>query len=382
MSPCPSDLGRAAFYRMALGALVLRLARAAACCAGIGVLGALGTPPPALASPWTLPRGEVAISTAFEYQRADSEFLDERGDERPFPLRGRYDGATFNLAGRFGLTDRLELELSLPFRLVSYRSDPVILLDRPEDSPLSPLDFFQENILDFSQTRVGTGDLTVAGRYQLWLDRLGAFALELRLDTPTGYEGPAGTFGERPRSQEEFLADLPRFVAPENVTDDVTLGAGVFTVRPGLLLGLSFPSRTFLRVDGAYELRFGGGGDQVVWSFKVGQLLGDRLLVYAETRGTWAVTTGRVIGISVAAANPDLPAADFAGAENLVIREVTLDRDAIDVGGGVLYRLTDQVEVFLGGSRIVYGRNTAAVGSIFTGFAVRTDLRPDPGDAS
>jgi len=337
----------------------------------------VAAPGPAAASPWTLPQGDVAIAVAFEYQRADSEFLDEPGDERSFPLRGRYDGATFNLAARFGLTDRLELGLSLPFRLVSYRSDPVILLEQPEDSTLSPLDYYQENVLDLSRVIVGTGDLTIAGRYRLWLDRLGALAVELRLDTPTGYDGPEGTFGSRPRTQEEFVADLPRFVTPENVRDDVTLGAGVFGVQPGILLGLSFPTGTFIRTDVGYRLRFGGAGDQVAGSFKIGQLLGERLLVYAETRGVYAVTTGRVIGISVAAADPDLPAADFAGANNLVLREVTLDADAVDVGGGVLYRLTDTVEVFLGGYRVVWGRNTSAVGSIFTGLAVRTDLRSD-----
>lgn len=338
------------------------------------VVAGLAAPTPAAASPWTLRQGEVVLGAAFEFQFADGEFLDERGAEQPFPLRGAYRGATFNLAARFGLTDAFELELQLPFRLVAYRSDPVILLEQPPGSTAAALDFYQENVLDFSQLQAGTADLSLAARYRLWLDRLGALAIQLRFATPTGYDPPSGTFGDRPTDQQDFVENVETFVRPENVTDDVTLGYGVVVLEPSVLLGLAFSSGTFLRLDAGYQFRFGGGGDQLVGAFKVGQLLGDRVLLFAEARATWAVTEGRVIGISVAAEDPELPATAYGGTTNLVLRELTLDRDAVDVGGGALFKLTPGLEAFVGGSRTVWGRNTAAIASVYAGLAWRTDL--------
>ena len=83
-----------------------------------------------LASPWTLGEGTAVISSSFDQQFASSEFFTE-GGSRPFPLRGRYTASSFTLRGRFGLTDRFELEASLPLKLVSYQSDPVILSSAP-----------------------------------------------------------------------------------------------------------------------------------------------------------------------------------------------------------------------------------------------------------
>ena len=96
----------------------------------------------------------------------------------------------------------------------------------------------------------------------------------------------------RATAAEEFLADPARFVRPENINDDVTLGDGVFGMQGSILFGASFPTRTFVRVDAGYNLRFGDGGDLLVASLKAGQLLGRRVLLYGDVRLTYTLVEG------------------------------------------------------------------------------------------
>ena len=110
------------------------------------------------ASPWTLPQGRFVFGTNFNHQAADSEFFD-KGAARKFPLRGEYDSAGLSAYARIGFTDWMEFELSLPFSVVSYQSDSVLLVPQPEDSQVSSLDFYQENVIELNRTVVGVGDL-------------------------------------------------------------------------------------------------------------------------------------------------------------------------------------------------------------------------------
>ncbi|MEM9195389.1 MAG: hypothetical protein AAGF12_39830 [Myxococcota bacterium] len=338
----------------------------------------VGAPATASASPWTLPEGDIVVAGSFDYQFATREYLDDAGDVQVFPLRGEYAASTYFLGVRAGFTDRLELELGFPIRLISYRSDPVLLLPQPGDSPLSAYDYYQENVVDLSRAKVGVGDILIAARYQLVRGSPFVMALELRAEAPTGYEAPAGTFGDDPESAQEFLSDVGRFVSPDNVTDDVTLGDGVLNLQPGILMGVAFSTRTFARLDLAYRLRFPSAGDQIFAGAKVGQFVLPWLLVFAEGRFAYAIEDGGRIGVSVAAIDPTLPAQDYNGVENLNLREVTLDRDALDVGGGILFRLTDTVETVVGFSRTIWGRNTAEINTVYVGMALRTDVRDDP----
>ncbi len=337
-------------------------------------LAALVCTPSALASPWTLPRGTIALTGTFGYQSASQEFF-ENGTPRSFPLRGRYVGTAFNLGVRAAFIDGLEFELSVPIRQVTYTSDPVVLLDRPMGSTEPEIDYYQRNVLNLSRAASGLGDLNLAARYRL-LQQPFALAAELRIKAPTGYSAPQGTFGDRPSSNAEFLADVRRWVTPENVRDDVTLGDGQLDASLGLLFGYAFRTRTFVRVDGAYNLRLGGAGHQVLTALRAGQGIGDRLLVYAWAQLAYTVTQGRVIGVSVAAADPNVPAADYMGANNLLLRELRLERDSFDIGGGLIVRLTQEVELNLGYSRTLWGRNTAAVDSLSLGLGVRTRFMP------
>jgi hypothetical protein len=80
----------------------------------------------AWASPWTLQRGQVVFQGRYDYESATEEFKDTRGDAEVFPLAGEYRASTYTFGARVGLTDALEVEVSLPIKLVTYSSDPVI----------------------------------------------------------------------------------------------------------------------------------------------------------------------------------------------------------------------------------------------------------------
>ena len=324
------------------------------------------------ASPWTLPKGRGVLWTGFSYQTADREFLDD-GGAQVFPLAGNYDAASLSFGGRLGVTDDFEVELSVPLTVVSYQADPVILVDQPADSSQSSIDFFQENVINLSQTRAGVSDLRLAGRYRL-LRRPFVATVEVGMKIPTGYEGPAGTFGERPETQEAFLDDITTFVRPGNVTDDVTLGDAQVDLQASLLLGYALRVGTFFRLNAGYRLRLGGAGDQVIGLVRVGQAIGRRFLVYGGAQVAYTVQDGRVIGISVAAEDPTLPATAYIGANNLLLREVQLARNSINVGGGLILRLTDRLELNGGYEYTVWGRNTSAIHSASMSLALRVEI--------
>jgi hypothetical protein len=324
------------------------------------LLSVLAPSTPASASPWTLGAGKLMLSSGMNYQFARNEFLD-RGGAQPFSLAGAYRGYSLTVGARIGFTDWLELEVQLPFSAVTYQSDPVLLLD---GGASSTLDFYQDNVISLSRSTVGVGDLILATRARLTDRGPGAIALEVRVKAPTGYDRPAGTFGDRPTSREEFLADLPRFVRPENVRDDVTLGDGQLDLAAQLHAGYAFSSGTFVRASAGYNRRFGGAGDQVLGSLRAGQRLSARWLLYAGIQAAYSVTAGRVIGISVAAQDPRLPAREYGGLTNLLLREVRLDRDVAEVGGGAILKLAPGMEANLGVQTAIWGRNISQVSSV------------------
>ena len=186
-------------------------------------------------SPWTLPEGRLVLLAGFNHQTATQEFLDD-GPAQRFPLDGRFNASTFALGIRAGFTDRIEFEAFIPVSVVNYDSDPVVLLDQPSGSPLSALDFYQQNVIDLTRSVFGVADFVVTGRYG-WLRNPVAIATEVRVKAPTGYAPPAGTFGEQPTSREDFTANIRRFVDPDNVQDDVTLGDGQLDVTGSMLFG-------------------------------------------------------------------------------------------------------------------------------------------------
>lgn len=321
----------------------------------------------AQASPWTLPRGNVVLQAGFSYGLAEEEYLDTH-QRQDFPLNGQLSYATLQVGARAGLTDRLEIELSIPLKFITYTADPVILLNQPPGDLREPIDYFQDNTISLSQNVMGLGDINVVTRFNLFR-RPWALTIELNSKIPTGYSGPAGTFGESPKSTGDFLRNIDRFVQPSNVRDDVTLGDGQFDLISSILLGISLPYGTFIRASSGYNWRTEGAGDQIVGDVRSGKTLGQHILVYANLSGEYSVTRGRQIGISVAAFDPNLPATEFGGVRNLFLRELTLDRDELRVGGGLIIRANHKLEANIGYQYTILGRNTSAVHNISIGIA-------------
>lgn len=326
-----------------------------------------GWPVIATASPWTLPAGRLLVLGGFDLQEANSEFIDA-GPVRAFPLRGEYLASSFTLGARLGITDRFELEASLPFRVLAYRSDPVLLLGDG-----SSLDEVQDNIIDLSQTNGGVGDLNLAGRYRLYS---GAFLVtsEVRIKAPTGYRGPAGTFGVDPRTVEDFAAAVAEVVRPDRVEDDVTLGDAQLDLSGSLLVGAAFESGAFLRAGVGYNLRLGGAGDQLLSDVRFGQAVGESLLLYASGQLAFSVQAGDSIGVTVAAIDPELPARDYGGLNNLRPTIKRLATDSLEVGGGLIWRLGDATEVNVGYQRVIWGRQVAATNTVSVGLALALEL--------
>lgn len=325
----------------------------------------------AIASPWTLRQGGVVVASGFDFQLAETEFID-KGGERAFPLDGRFTGTTLTIGARYGLTDRLEVEASVPIRLVAYTSDPVILQSR-QDQSVDEVRFYQENVVDFSQTGAGVGDLSLAARYQ-WIGGRFALASEVRVKTPTGYRGPEGTFGPEPTSVAEFMAQAGDLVQPTNVRDDVTLGDGQTDITGSMLAGLAFSTGTFFRAGAGYKLRLGGAGDQVVGDLRFGQSIGDKFLFFGAGTISYAIQAGRVIGISASAVDPDVPATDYIDGTNVLLIPRRLAYDAIDVSGGFIWRMAEAVELNASYQRTVWGRFIAATNTVNFSIAWRSSL--------
>jgi hypothetical protein len=349
----------------------------------------VGLPVTATASPWLVDEDEVVLTGRFDHQWADSEFLsadndfvDEPYKPRPYPLEGRYQSSTFVTQARVGLLEDVELSISIPIKSVSYKSDPVVLLPGGDGAGL---DYYQQNVIDLSQQVTGLSDIRYGIAYQLFTGRI-AGSLNLVLKTPTGYRQPAGTFGREPTSEEVFTNNPGEFVTPDNVEDDVTLGDGQTDVTASFQWGWALPSRTFVRANAGYALRLGGAADELQAGLQVGQALGESVLLTAGADFISALQDGDSVGLSVAADDPDLPAEEYGGLNNIALRQTPLERDRLTLRIGTILRVTEDVETTISYSRTVWGQNTAASQTLSLGTGVRFDIadtsKSDPPPAS
>lgn len=310
----------------------------------------------AKASPWTLPKGTVVIGLGAEYQVATQETLQDSSEVRDYPLSGRFESQTLRLKLRAGFTSRLEMEMQLPIKAVQYHSD-LMLPRNPDGTPVliteeeDPARAGQAKVMNFNRHEVGPADLLLAARYRLGEGRLPA-ALQLQLKAPMGYDKPAGT------------------VENGKVVDDVALGDGQLDVAASVLLGYAFPSRTFVRMDAGYRLRLGGAGDEVIGMLKLGQMLPGNVLVFVESRASYHVQQGDVLGTTVVTIDPDAPVSP----NNMEERDRRLQRDMVLAGAGGLWRITPTVEMQVGYVTPAWSRNLAVTHTVYVSMGVRTDL--------
>ena len=156
--------------------------------------------------------------------------------------------------------------------------------------------------------------------------------------------------------------------------DDVTLGDAVLTFSPRLLIGKGFRTGTFFRSDVGITFRTNGGSHQLKVGGKLGQRLTKWLVVWGGAAGDFNVTQGRVIGVSVAAIDPTLPASEYGGLTNLDLRTPRLEYEQVVPAAGAILRISKASDINLSYGQVVWGRNVAASRTVSIGLAVRADL--------
>lgn len=318
----------------------------------------LGFSAGAAASPWTLPNDDLSVHLDADFQFTEEQFLLD-GTRQDFSLNGNFKSSALRVTTRYGLTDRLELGGTLRLKHVTYEADPLVLLTEDpegldEEVPLSEA---RARTLDFSTNNAGVGDVDLFGRYNFFRDAGLLLTTETLVRLPTGYAAPEGTF------EDDSFADA-------TVQDDVTLGDGQANLRQSLLFGAFIsPTRTFVRADLGYELRFGRPGDQGIAALKAGQLIGDKVVVFAGARGVLTLREGEPIGKTFVALDPDVPASEFL-ISNIAIEDSTLDRDYLQVEGGLILRV-GEMELQAAYSRVLLGRNIPVINSVAFSTAVR-----------
>lgn len=312
----------------------------------------------AYASPWTLPQHELVLSTGYRFSAASEEYLQD-GQRQQFSVGGRFRSSALEVALRYGLTDKLELELSSSFKQVSYESDPVILDLVPE---MLTREQARDNIIDFDTERFGASDLYLNLRYNLIRSVL-MVTPEFSLKVPMGYDKPKGTFA----NVEEYLAgEDPSLI----VEDDVSLGDGQVDARVGLLLGSFIPAtKTFFRGGFSFLYRFGAPGNQIAADFKVGQFLAPKLIIFGGVRYFKTVTEGDVIGTTFVDTNPTQPARRFVFSGNVETRDLRLDRDYTMLELGTIISL-GRAELQVSYEQILTGRNISKIHAFGTGVIV------------
>ena len=292
----------------------------------------------AVASPWTIPNDEFVLGLNYNLQIANEEFLPD-GELQPFPLEGRFRSSTMSLDGRYGFTENFEGAFRLTFKQVNYESNPVIL----DPDAGGDLQSVNDAVFDFSETRAGAGDVFLYGRYNFMRGVI-VITTESEVKLPTGYEQPSGTFES---------ADS---ASPATIEDDVTLGDGQTDFTQSMLFGAFIPpTRTFVRLDLGYKVRFGSPGHQAVGLFSVGQFIGDYVLLFASADSAVTLFEGETIGTSFIAESPEKPAGELTG-DDITQREITLDKDWVKVDGGAILTLRD-IELRAAYSQIVWGQN-------------------------
>lgn len=306
------------------------------------------------ASPWTIPNDKFVLGLDFDLQLADREYL-QNGDLQPFPVNGRFESTSLRLNGRYGFTDKFEGSFTATFKQVTYKADPLII-DVPDPADRESVN---REILDFTRTNAGAGDLFLRGRYNFLRDAI-LITSETELKVPTGYKQPNGTFAE---GEEPSTA---------TIEDDVTLGDGQATLTQKVLFGTYIrPTRTFLRLDTGYALRFGAPGHQVIGSFNAGQFIGDHVLLFAGVDSAYTIFEGENIGTSVITRSPEKGPGELTG-DDIEEVPISLDKDwvKLEVGGIISVR---DIEMKVGYGQILWGRNIPRLQSFIFGLSYSID---------
>ncbi len=315
-------------------------------------------PAPAEASPWTQPKGKLAVKISADYQWAEKEWLID-GNFQEFPLDGRYFGGNLRLGVRYGITPRLEVGASMQISHAEYQADEVWLGPpvTPEIGEITTGEGLIDSVLSLDRSVTGVGDVNVwvkcrVSPLDFW--RV-VFTPAVEFKIPTGYAAPSGTFAD----------DDP----VNGVADDVTLGDGQLDITIRAHGGFVPHPRWFIRADVGFRARFFGPGQQVVGGAKTGVRIGTFFIPYVEGTIEHSVTEGQVIGTSLATSVPEKPARELRAAD-LKPLEIRLDRSILTIRAGAIFSL-ETWEVDIGYSGVLWGRNTSRVHTISAGVTLK-----------
>lgn len=317
------------------------------CCISAGLLLAASTST-VQASPWTLPQHDLVISSDFSFSKASREYLRD-GKRQLYSVGGELQTSNLALSLRYGFTDRFEMELRPNFKQLSYDSDPVFLSLAADPNSLADT---RARIVDFDSNVIGAGDMDMAGRYNLLKSSYLMVTIEGGVKLPLGYVPPEPTFNALNPDTNTF-----------DVGDDATLGDGQIDVRAGLLLGSYLPlTRTFARVDTAFNHRFGDPGDQLLLSGKVGQYATDHIIIVGGVRWAKTVIEGTSIGLTYVDLDPTQTAENF-DFNKVEAQPLYLDRDFTTVEVGLIAHF-EKVELRIAWESVVNGRNYADLSTL------------------
>ncbi|MEL6544642.1 MAG: hypothetical protein AAFQ82_08445 [Myxococcota bacterium] len=317
-------------------------------------LAAMVAPSFAQASPWVLPKGKSVLSIKGGTDFASREFLIDDRREQRFPLRGRFESYSLQLAGRYGLFEDVEIGTRVTLKNVAYISDPVILAS-PDDAtnPCTPdnatFQGCRERNTNFSSSDFGFSDIY----FNLVMQHIGGSARaasNLEIKVPTGYTEPGETFQDGE-------------VDPLSIVDDVALGDGRVHLQYKLETGWFISSSgTVLELAGGYRARLGAPGDQVLGEVKIGQNIGRRLFFFISADAALTIFEGRVLGQTFVSNRPNTPALEFTG-DDVERRDFRLDNSFARATAGVIVRLNGR-EVVISASQIFAGENIPRLTSI------------------
>lgn len=211
-------------------------------------------------------RGQLLVETSLDYARADRNRALFRGIEvvesvlvGVFDINeSRQDVITTSASLRYGLTDRLEFGVRVPF---VYRADRSVLVpvqgSTPDDAAAT---------IDSSANGRGIGDIELSARYQLTSARVGWPYLigNLQVVIPTGtdpFSVPRNALGEAQKAAtgSGFLGVSPSITAIVPTDPAVLFGTIGYTYNRGSRVNAQIPPVIIDFVDPGDAVSFSGG---------------------------------------------------------------------------------------------------------------------------
>lgn len=307
-------------YKSGLSALILALLAPPVSC----LMMSLFHLSEADASPWVLPKDRFVLSMTTGYSNAQNEFInDPEGTQQRFPLKGRLTIYSLYVSGRYGIKDKLELEVSTALQSLNYAAESFM-----NDGKFTDLDTSEFGLGDVN---ISLTRQVVSGRWPL--------SARLTLKLPTGYNPPE--------------------------PNRIALGSGQADLIGLLQFGHLFSSGTLIGLEGGGVLRLKGPGHQAKYGIKVAQRVLGRLFLFVAQTGYHSVTEGDPTGLSNQVTRDPSISADQFNLEDTYLLPFSLDQDLHQLELGFFLGTTRKVE-YSGAFILPWaGRNAAQLISLF-----------------